>query len=164
MIESVGSRMMSIGMRLVGCTLVPGLYALICMHLYAFFTVITPLLKNRLGTEIGLLWVVVGLTLAYNIVFNHFMATILKPGGPQDTKDTEKMRSEQKKRSHRKAVDDLSLAKDSTDERFEGLSSSVKKLLRYRSKTTTQLEEFWPKRCDKCNIVKPARAHHCKIC
>lgn len=80
-------------MRLLGPCLVFGLYALVAMHVYAYFTVITPLLKNRIGTELGIVWIIVGLTLVYNIVFNHFYAVILKPGSPVDTKMIEKMRS-----------------------------------------------------------------------
>ena len=38
------------------------------------------------------IWIVVGLALVYNIVFNHLMAVILKPGGPADTKMIERMR------------------------------------------------------------------------
>ena len=56
------------------------------------------------------------------------------------------------------------MTENSQDERFEGLSSSVKQLLRYRSKTFGDLEEFWPKRCNKCDMIKPARSHHCSIC
>ena len=52
---------------------------------------------------------------------------------------------------------------DDVEDRFYGLSKDVKSLLRYRSKTVTNLEEFWTKRCDFCDEVKPARAHHCQI-
>lgn len=27
-----------------------------------------------------------------------------------------------------------------------------------------QLEEFWEKKCETCDLVKPARAHHCSVC
>lgn len=50
------------------------------------------------------------------------------------------------------------------DDRFEGLSPDVKRMLRYRSKTLPDLETFWTKRCDKCDTIKPARTHHCSIC
>ena len=79
-------------MRLLGPALVIGLYCIVVLHIYAYFTVITPLLKNRIGTELGIIWIVVGLSLVYNIVFNHFFAVVLKPGGPQETKMIEKMR------------------------------------------------------------------------
>ena len=72
----------SLLMRLLGPCLVVGLYLLVGLQVYAYFTVITPLLKNRIGTGFGLIWIVVGLSLVYNIVFNHFMAVMLKPGGP----------------------------------------------------------------------------------
>ena len=130
--EKIVTRGGSIVMRVLGPILVLGLYAIVALHVYAFFTVVTPLLKNRIGTELGMLWIIVGLSLVYNIVFNHFMAVILKPGGPIETRETEKVRQAQKQRSHRKEVnfDDAS-----TDSYHEGLSAEVKALLRYRSKT-----------------------------
>lgn len=36
------------------------------------------------------------------------------------------------------------------DDRFEGVSKDVKKLLRYRSKTVSQLEAVWQKKCSTC--------------
>ena len=69
-------------MRLLGPALVIALYFIVVLHIYAYFTVITPLLKRRIGTELGMIWIVVGLALVYNIVFNHFFAVVLKPGGP----------------------------------------------------------------------------------
>ena len=26
-----------------------------------------------------------------------------------------------------------------------------------------QLEDFWSKRCEHCDEIKPARAHHCRV-
>ena len=69
---------------LVGAFLVVLLYSLIGLHFYAFLTVIAPLLKSRLGEKLGMIWVAVGLTLLFNIMFNHFWATVIKPGGPKD--------------------------------------------------------------------------------
>jgi hypothetical protein len=45
-----------------------------------------PALKKRLGTPFGLLWVAIGLAIAYNVAYNHFFATIIKPGSPKDLK------------------------------------------------------------------------------
>ena len=91
-VEFVATRFGSISMRILGPCLVVGLYLIVGLHVYAYFTVITPLLKNRVGTFIGLVWIVVGLSLVYNIVFNHFLAVLIKPGGPADTSMIEKMR------------------------------------------------------------------------
>ena len=65
-----------------GLFLVSGLYYLIGLHFVTYLTLIAPLLKKRFGTELGLIWVVVGLVLVYNIVYNHFFAMFLKSGGP----------------------------------------------------------------------------------
>jgi len=77
----------------------------------------------------------------YNIVYNHLLAMLVKPGSPKDLKMIEQLRLKYKNRTHRKNVSktldamDLAEEKRVRDDRFEGLSSEVKKLLRYRSKT-----------------------------
>lgn len=71
-----------------------GLYAIIGVHFYAFIEVICPLMKSRLGTEMGLVWIGVGLAILFNILFNHFWAMVIKPGGSRDQKRIEKMRQE----------------------------------------------------------------------
>lgn len=81
-VENVVTTVGSFVMRLLGPVLVFGLYALLSVHVYAYFTVITPLLKNRLGTPLGIIWIIVALSLVYNIAFNHFWAVVIKPGGP----------------------------------------------------------------------------------
>lgn len=72
-----------------------------------------------------------------------------------------------KQREARKAI--RSGEKDGTvkyveDDRFEGVSTDVKKLLRYRSKTVAALEQNWQKKCGNCEYIKPIRTHHCSIC
>ena len=53
-----------------GLFLVSALYVAFGFHCYAFIEVICPLIKKRLGTELGLIWLAVGLILLFNIVFN----------------------------------------------------------------------------------------------
>ena len=76
------------GVRMMGPFFVIGFYLLLALHVYAYFTVILTVLKKRLGPEFGILWVAIGLILVYNITYNHFFATIIKPGGPSDLKVT----------------------------------------------------------------------------
>jgi hypothetical protein len=75
-----------LGVRLMGPLFVLGFYILLALHVYAFFAVILTVLRKRLGTEFGIIWVAIGLILVYNIAYNHFFATIIKPGGPEDLK------------------------------------------------------------------------------
>ena len=70
------------------------LYTLIGLHFVTFINVICPLLKNRFGTTLGLVWLAIGLVLVFNIVYNHILAMILKPGQPKDLKMIEKLRQE----------------------------------------------------------------------
>jgi len=72
----------------MGPLFVLGFYALLGLHAYAYFEVIIYILKKRLGTPFGLVWVSIGLILLYNVAYNHFFATIIKPGGPLDLKVT----------------------------------------------------------------------------
>jgi hypothetical protein len=78
------------GMRFLGRVLSIGLYVLLTLHVYAFFGIIAFVLRKRLGIPFGLLWVSIGLTLLYNIIFNHFFAMTIKPGSPKDLLKNEK--------------------------------------------------------------------------
>jgi len=91
-------------MRVLGWALALGLYVLLGTHVYAFFHLIATVLKKRLGTYFGILWTAIGLCLLYNIIFNHFLAMMIKPGGPDDLEKIEKLRLESKNRHHRKEV------------------------------------------------------------
>jgi hypothetical protein len=79
-------------MRILGIVLSVGLYALLTLHVYAYFHVIAKVLKKRLGIPFGLLWIAIGLSLVYNIAFNHFFAMVVKPGSPSDLAKNEKQR------------------------------------------------------------------------
>jgi len=122
-----------------------GLYALLSLHVYAYFEVIAVVLKRRVGTPFGLVWVAIGLSLLYNIIFNHFLAMTLKPGSPKDLIKVEKLRKEAKHRENRKAVKVIIEGEETTtddsdkveDDRFEGLQKDVKRLIKYRTKTVT---------------------------
>jgi hypothetical protein len=70
----------------MGPLFVLGFYALIGLHVYAYFGVVLLVLRKRLGTAFGLTWVAIGLSIVYNIAYNHFFATFIKPGGPSDLK------------------------------------------------------------------------------
>eukprot|EP00356_Strombidium_inclinatum_P016245 CAMPEP_0170486962 /NCGR_PEP_ID=MMETSP0208-20121228/5852_1 /TAXON_ID=197538 /ORGANISM="Strombidium inclinatum, Strain S3" /LENGTH=306 /DNA_ID=CAMNT_0010761057 /DNA_START=35 /DNA_END=955 /DNA_ORIENTATION=+ len=160
-------------MRLLGLALGYGIYILIGLHAYAFFKVVAPIMPLRLGGPFSCLWSALGLIILFNTVFNHFFAMIIKPSGPEDLIRIEKLRLESKQRAHRKEVNinlkdhpDVDKEMDRLDnqEKFEGLSIDVKRLLKYRSKTMDQLARFWVKKCRTCNQLKPARTHHCSIC
>jgi drug/metabolite transporter (DMT)-like permease len=92
--------------RILGPGLVAALYGLLGLHVYAFFWVVVPLLKRRLGTVFGMVWIAIGLALLYNILFNHTMAWIIKPTGPKELKQIEKLRKNYKQRANRKSVSD----------------------------------------------------------
>ena len=73
-------------MRMTGPVFVIYFYALLSIHVYAHFGIILFVLKKRLGVTFGLLWVAIGAAIFYNVVYNHFFAMIVKPGGPKDLK------------------------------------------------------------------------------
>ena len=70
----------------MGPLFVIGFYILLGLHVYSYFTVILTVLKKRLGIVFGMVWVAIGLVIVYNIAYNHFFATVIKPGGPADLK------------------------------------------------------------------------------
>ena len=122
-------------MSILGILLCISTYILLSLHVYAYFTVIALVLKKRLGVFFGLVWVAIGLSLIYNIIFNHFWAMFLKPGSPKDLVNIEILRTEIKNRESRKAAkvaidENQSVAPRGSgtennvfneDDRFEGL-------------------------------------------
>ena len=92
-IEDMTMQASSVFMRVLGPALCIGLHFLVFYHFYAYIKVISPLLKMRLGTVLGITWIIVGLTLVYNICFNHLLAMLIKPGGPKDLRLVEQMRT-----------------------------------------------------------------------
>ena len=74
------------GVRILGPLFVLGLHCLVGLHVYAYFTVVIFVIKKRLGTIFGLVWVGIGISLVYNILYNHISATLIKPGSPKDLK------------------------------------------------------------------------------
>ena len=147
-------------LKVMGPALVIAVYFIVGLHLYAFLWFIMRVLPRRLGTEFAYVWASIGLILVYNIVYNHFLAVVVKPSGPADLRKIEVMRCEYKRRANRKSIVNTLEKSD----RFDGLSSDVKRLLRYRHKTMLDLDLFCDKKCKKCVEVKPARTHHCSIC
>jgi hypothetical protein len=53
-------------------------------HTYIFLTVISKVLRKRLGVYFGMIWITIGVVITFNVVFNHMMAMVIKPGGPTD--------------------------------------------------------------------------------
>jgi len=146
-------------------------YVLLGLHIYGFFAVIANVIKKRLGVFFGLVWISIGISLVYNIVFNHFWSMMIKPGCPTDLQANEALRKEMKNRETRKeAKVNTEPAREGTaekiaeDDRFEGLQVDVKKLMKYRTKTVGNLRGVWNRKCNTCNELKPARTHHCSVC
>jgi hypothetical protein len=71
-----------------------------------------------------MIWQSIGLILLYNVVYNHFLAMIIKPGGPKEQRLIENLRKTYKNRSNRKSVQKQ--LDDKSNDRFEGLSKEVK--------------------------------------
>lgn len=143
---------------ILGPVMVAGLYFLLSLHVFAYFSFIIDLLISRLGALPAMAWMAIGLGFVYNITFNHVLAMIVKPGSPKDLRAIEAMRDKNKQRSHRKDIQD-----QLDQDRFDGVSTDVKQLLRYRHKTLSDLS-FIRKKCVGCEEPKPARTHHCSIC
>ena len=94
----------SVIMSIIGMLLCLATYLLLSLHVYAYFSVIALVLKKRLGVFFGLVWIAIGMSLLYNIIFNHFWAMLLKPGSPKDLVNIEILRKEVKNRESRKAA------------------------------------------------------------
>ena len=71
-------------MRLAGPVFVIGFYYLMSYHTWVFLTIIANVLRARLGTELAVVWTLIGIAITYNVVWNHTLAMCLRPGSPKD--------------------------------------------------------------------------------
>lgn len=115
--------------RGLGPGFILGFYYLIYLHVEAFLSVITGVLVLRVGLQFSIVWGCVGAILGFNILFNHTMAMLVKANGPIELVKIEKLRLQYKNRMSKKE------AKTEDNDRFEGLSSELKRVMRYRTKT-----------------------------
>lgn len=76
--------------------MVLALWCLIALHFFAFIGLFFPLLVLRLGTNFALIWTSIGLVLLFNIMYNHTLAMIVKPGSPKDLRYIENLRNQDK--------------------------------------------------------------------
>ena len=76
----------------LGRIFVVALYGILALHVFAFIAyIINPLIKV-IGIVYTLSWGCIGLILVYNIVFNHFLSMVIKPGGPKEMRIDEELR------------------------------------------------------------------------
>lgn len=76
--------MVSFAIRLTGPFFCCAIYYLLWYHTRIFLTVIGKVLRRRLGLWFGMIWTAIGVIITFNVVFNHLMAMLIKPGGPTD--------------------------------------------------------------------------------
>ena len=86
------------------------------------------------------------------------MAMIIKANSPTDLINIEKLRLTYKNRQSKKE------AKIENNDRFEGISTDLKRVLKYRTKSVDELKQIWTRKCRSCDEIKPARTHHCSVC
>lgn len=79
----INSTVFGLGIRIIGPFFILGFYGLLGVHTYAYFKVTLVVLAKKLGATYGLFWVALGLCLLYNVVFNHFLSFMVKPGNPK---------------------------------------------------------------------------------
>ena len=71
-------------MRVAGPLFVAGFYYLMVYHTWVFLTIIATVMRVRLGTEMAVVWTAIGIVITYNVVWNHVLAMVLRPGSPKD--------------------------------------------------------------------------------
>jgi hypothetical protein len=96
------TKVLKYNMRIMGPLMITALYYLLGLHVYLFEVYLVPVLMKRIGVLATGLWGLTGAVILYNIVFNHFLATIVKPGGLKDMAKAEAHRASSKHRPGRK--------------------------------------------------------------
>lgn len=118
-------------MRVLGPTMVVLFYYLMGYHTWIFLTVISTVLRVRVGSNFAVVWTLIGIVITYNVLWNHLLAMLVKPGSPKDLARNELLRLSIKNRKNRAEFE--AVAKESGassqpkgmaegSERFEGIS------------------------------------------
>lgn len=78
-------------LKIIGPVMVISLWVILLAHVYAYIVIIVPMLIKKIGLwTVG--WMGIGLILVYNILWNHVLASIVKPGSPVDLRKIETLR------------------------------------------------------------------------
>jgi hypothetical protein len=105
--------------RIIGPCFLVGFYYILYLHADAYLFNIMPVMKRRLGLPFSMVWTAVGAIIGFNVIFNHFMASVIKAHGPTDLIKIERLRLYYKQRQGRKEFREES-------DRYEGISKEVK--------------------------------------
>ena len=80
----------------LGPLLILTVWLLVGLHVYAYIKFIVPLLLKRLGTTFAMIWGSIGCGLLYNIIYNHTLCMLIKPGSPTEQRLIENIREKYK--------------------------------------------------------------------
>ncbi len=134
------------GVKFIGPIFAFALVTFVLVVSHSFFTILLPYWNNKLGLIFSILIIVICLILLFNILFNYFLAVLIKPGSTKDIKESKLY----KKKNPYEFSDTVK-----NEINIDFLLSDKKEDIN----SQPQL-----KFCQYCNETKPLRAHHCQIC
>jgi hypothetical protein len=135
------------GVKFIGPFFAFALLTFVLVVSHSFFTILLPYWKKKLGFIFAILIILVCLFLLFNILFNYFLAVLVKPGSTKDIKGSRLYKRKNPYEFSELIKYDIKLD-NILSEKKEVDANDIPRL----------------KFCVYCNETKPLRAHHCQIC
>jgi hypothetical protein len=165
------------GLKLIGPFFAFSLTVFIFFVVHAFFDVLLPYWKGKLGNIFGFLITIILMLLLVNILFNYFLAMLVKPGSIQDIIKSKNYKSRNPyifTKDIQKEIDFTFLLRNNQisllqlEKKFESNeSNNFINSPNSEKFSKSELDNYSAdklKFCKICNQVKPIRAHHCQVC
>jgi len=152
------------GLKLIGPFFAFSLTVFIFFVVHTFFDVLLPYWKSKLGNLFGFLITIILMLLLANILFNYFLAMLVKPGSLQDIIKSKKYKCRNPyifTKDIQKEIDFTFLLRNNQISLLQLDSQNSEKF------SQSELDNHSSdkiKFCKICNQVKPIRAHHCQVC
>jgi len=182
----------SSGLRTIGPFFAFALVVFIMIVVYCFFKVILPYWQNKFGYLFGVIITIMCIWQLFNILFNYFLAVLVKPGSLEDIKSSRCYREKRNayffSEEIRREID-LTYILENNNIKINNILDNLESAITEDSSTSViQIEENIKvgvsinvdnqimnnsmsssnssilRFCNTCNITKPLRAHHCQIC
>lgn len=154
------------GLKLIGPFFAFSLIVFIFFTVHMFFDHLIPYWKVKLGYLFSIIITLVLIILLFNILFNYFLAMLVRPGSVSDISKSKKYKTKNPyifSREIQKHVDFTYLLRNNEI----SLTNLENISLTYDDPSNTKQEyrsNYELKICKSCDLLKPMRAHHCQVC
>jgi ribosomal protein L40E len=154
------------GLKLIGPFFAFSLVVFIFFTVHTFFDQLIPYWKTKIGDSFTIIITLILIILLFNILFNYFLAMLVKPGSVSDISKSKRYITKNPyifSKEIQKHIDFTYLLRNNQISliKLENISQTHDEPLNTQQECRSNYDF---KICKSCNILKPIRAHHCQVC